>query len=147
VLLSSFPEDGTPLVVLGDFNNHLEKSQSADFHTLLASFDLKGVFIAATYKSGNQLDLIYMHFCSTDHTLGTPLHTSDHFLLNLNPDLSQDTTHIPPQVTCWQNLCSLLPSRSRLSSFVHTPPANQLSSLDTNSATETLFSTLTSCLV
>jgi len=83
VLPSSFPENGTPLVVLGDFNNHLEKSQSADFHTLLASFDLKGVFIAATYKSGNQLDLIYMHFCSTDHTLVTPLHTSDHFLLTL----------------------------------------------------------------
>jgi len=95
VLLSSFPENGTPLVVLGDFNNHLEKSQSADFHTLLASFDLKGVFIAATYKSGNQLDLIYMHFCSTDHTLVTPLHTSDHFLLTLLIPTCLRTQHTP----------------------------------------------------
>ncbi len=43
VLRSNFPEDGTPLVILGDFNIHLEKSQAADFHTLLASFDLKRV--------------------------------------------------------------------------------------------------------
>ncbi len=43
VLLSTFPEDGTPLVILGDFNIHLDKPQAADFHTLLASFDLKRV--------------------------------------------------------------------------------------------------------
>jgi len=43
MLLSSFPEDGTPLVILGDFNIHLEKPQAANFHTLLASFDLKRV--------------------------------------------------------------------------------------------------------
>jgi len=38
VLLSSLPKDGTPLVVLGDFNIHLEKPQAVDFHTLLALF-------------------------------------------------------------------------------------------------------------
>ncbi len=31
VLLSNFPEDGTPLVLLGDFNIHLEKPQATDF--------------------------------------------------------------------------------------------------------------------
>ncbi|XP_059356368.1 uncharacterized protein LOC132095415 [Carassius carassius] len=41
VLLSNFPEDGTPLVLLGDFNIHLDKPQAADFKTLLTSFDLK----------------------------------------------------------------------------------------------------------
>ncbi len=35
LLLSNFPEDGTPLVLLGDFNIHLEKPQAADFNTLL----------------------------------------------------------------------------------------------------------------
>ncbi len=35
VLLSNFPEDGTPLVLLGDFNIHLEKPQATDFNTLL----------------------------------------------------------------------------------------------------------------
>jgi len=32
-------------VLLGDFNFHLEKPQAADFHSLLASFDLKRVTI------------------------------------------------------------------------------------------------------
>ncbi len=57
LLLSTFPEDGTPLVILGDINIHLDKPQAADFHTLLASFDLKRVLTTATHKSGNQLDL------------------------------------------------------------------------------------------
>ncbi len=43
VLLSNFPEDGTPLALLGDFNIHLEKPQATDFNTLLSSFDLKRV--------------------------------------------------------------------------------------------------------
>ncbi|XP_051741231.1 uncharacterized protein LOC127507820 isoform X2 [Ctenopharyngodon idella] len=51
VLLSSFPEDGTSLLVLGDFNIHLDKPQAADFRTLLASFDLKRVSTTATHKS------------------------------------------------------------------------------------------------
>ncbi len=40
VLLSTFPEDDTPLIMHGDFNIHLDKPQAADFHTRLASFDL-----------------------------------------------------------------------------------------------------------
>lgn len=68
VLLSSFPEDSTPLLVLGDFNIHLEKPQAADFHTLLASFDLKRVATSATHKSGNQLDLIYMLWLHRQYT-------------------------------------------------------------------------------
>ncbi len=76
LLLSTFPEDSTPLVILGDFNIHLDKPQAADFHILL---DLKRVLTTATHKSGNQLDLIYTRHCSTDHVLVTPLHTSDHF--------------------------------------------------------------------
>ncbi len=44
VLLSTFPEDGATLVIFGDFNIHLDKPQAADFHTLLAYFDLKSVY-------------------------------------------------------------------------------------------------------
>lgn len=36
ILLSSFPEDGTLLVVLGCFNIHLDKTQAADFLAFLA---------------------------------------------------------------------------------------------------------------
>jgi len=59
MLLSSFPEEGTPLVSLGDFNIHLEKPHAADFHTLIASFYLKQVSTVATHKSDNQLLLLY----------------------------------------------------------------------------------------
>ncbi len=41
MLLSSFPEDGSLLVLLGNFNIHPDKSFAADFHSLLASFKLQ----------------------------------------------------------------------------------------------------------
>ncbi len=146
VLLSNFPEDGTPLVLLGDFNIHLEKPQATDFNTLLTSFDLKRVSTTATHKSGNRLDLIYTRYCSTDNTLVTPLHTSDHFLITSNLTLTPDIAHAPSQVTFRRNLHSLSPSR--LSSMVSSalPSPSQFSALDTNSATDTLCFTLTSCL-
>ncbi len=126
LLLSTFPEDGTALIILGDFNIHLDEPRAADFHTLLASFDLKRVLTTATHKSGNQLDLIYTRHCSTDHVLVTPLHTSDHFLLTLNLNMIPDTSHTPPHVTFRRNLCSLSPSW--LSAMVSSslPPLKQL---------------------
>ncbi|XP_059371004.1 uncharacterized protein LOC132108316 [Carassius carassius] len=146
VLLSNFPEDGTPLVLLGDFNIHLDKPQAADFKTLLTSFDLKLVSTTATHKSGNQLDLIYTRCCSVDNSSVAPLHTSDHFLITANLALTPEVPHTPTQVTFRRNLRSLSPSR--LSSVVSSslPALSQFSALDTNSATDTLCSTLTSCL-
>ncbi len=146
VLLSNFPEDGTPLVLLGDFNIHLEKPQATDFNTLLTSFDLKRVSTTATHKSGNRLDLIYTRYCSTDNTLVTPLHTSDHFLITSNLTLTPEIAHAPSQVIFRRNLCSLSPSR--LSSMVSSalPSPSQFSALDTNSAADALCFTLTSCL-
>ncbi len=146
MLLSTFPEDGTPLVILGDFNIHLDKPQAADFHTLLASFDLKRVLTMVTHKSGNQLDLICTRHCSTEHVLVAPLHTSDHFLLTLDLNMIPQTKHTPPHVAFRCDLRSLSPSR--LSAMVSSslPPPKQLSSLDTGSAADTFCSTLMSCL-
>ncbi len=92
-----------------------------------------------THKSGNQLDLICTRYCSTDNTLVTPLHTSDHFLITSNLTLTPDIAHAPPQVTFRRNLRSLSPSR--LSSMVSStlPSPSQFSALDTNSATDTLL--------
>ncbi|XP_051569343.1 uncharacterized protein LOC127449812 [Myxocyprinus asiaticus] len=59
VLLSSLPEDGRTLVVLGDFNIHQDKPQATELNTLLASFDLEKLHTTATQRSGNQLDLIF----------------------------------------------------------------------------------------
>ncbi len=124
LLLSTFPEDGTTLVILGDFNILLDKPQAADFHTLLASFDLKRVLTTATHKSGNQLNLIYTRHCSIDHVLVTPLHTSDHFLLTLNLNMIPDTTHTPPHATFRRNLRSLSPSRLSAMVSYSLPPLN-----------------------
>ncbi|XP_073668112.1 uncharacterized protein [Paramisgurnus dabryanus] len=147
VLLSSFPEDGTPLVVLGDFNIHLEKPQAADFNTLTASFDLKRVPTSPTHRSGNLLDLIYTRCCSTYHTQVTPLHTSDHFLITLDLDLTPPVaTYDPPLVTFRRNLRTLSPSRLSSAIVSTLPASSQLSLLDTDNATDTLCSTLTSCL-
>ncbi len=79
-LLSSFMEDGTPLLVFGDFNIRLEKPYATDFHSLLASFDLKRLTTTSTHKSGNQLDLIYTRDCTADNILVQPLHISDRSL-------------------------------------------------------------------
>ncbi len=100
----------------------------------------------AAHKSGNQLDLIYTRNCFTDNTLVTPLHTSDHFLITSNLTLTPDTAHTPLQVTFRHNLRSLSPSL--LSSMVSSslPSPSQFSALDTNSATDALCFTLTSCL-
>ncbi len=113
---------------------------------ILTSFDLKRVSTTATHKSGNRLDLIYTRYCSTDNTLVTPLHTSDHFLITSNLTLTPEKAHAPSQVTFRRNLRSLSPSR--LSSMVSSalPSPSQFSALDTNSATDTLCFTLTSCL-
>ncbi len=72
-LLSSFMEDGTPILVFGDFNIHLEKPYATDFHSLLALFDLKRLTTTSTHKSGNQLDLIYTRDCTADNILVQPL--------------------------------------------------------------------------
>ncbi len=95
-----------------------------------------------TYKSGNQLDLIYTRYCSADNTLVTPLHTSDHFLITSNLTLTPDIAHTPLQVTFRRNLRSLSPSH--LSSMVSSslPSPSQFSVWHKQS----LCSTLTSCL-
>ncbi|XP_073768781.1 uncharacterized protein [Danio rerio] len=130
----------------GDFNIYVDKPQAADFQTLLASFDLKRAPTSATHKSGNQLDLIYTRHCFTDQTIVTPLQISDHFLLSLNIHITPEPPHTPTLVTFCRNLRSLSPNR--LSTIVSDslPPSCKLSALDSNSATDTVCSTLASRL-
>ncbi|XDV14498.1 hypothetical protein PO909_014740 [Leuciscus waleckii] len=146
VLLSSFPEDGTPLLVFGDFNIHLEKPHATDFISLLASFDLKRLITTGTHKSGNQLDLVYTRNCITDNILVAPLHVSDHFLITFSLQLSTPAPPTPPPVTFRRNLRSLSPSHLSSAMSSSLPPPSQFSSLDVNTATDTLCSILTSSL-
>ncbi len=145
-LLSSFPEDGSPLIVFGDFHIHLDRPYAANFHSLLASFDLKRLTTTSTHKSVSQLDLIYTCNCVADNVLVKPLHTSDHYFITFNLHLatSEPPTSLP--FTFRQIFCSL--SSSHLTSVVSSflPSPNHFSDLDVNTATDTLSSTLTSCL-
>ncbi len=109
-LLSSFMEDGTPLLVFGDFNIHLDRPYATDFHSLLASFDLKRLTTTSTHKSGNQLDLIYTRNCTTDNILVQPLHISDHFFITFTLHFATRVPPSPLSVTFRRNLRSLSPS-------------------------------------
>ncbi len=139
-------EDGTPLLVFGDFNIHLEKPYATDFHSLLASFDLKRLTTTSTHKSGNQLDLIYTRDCTADNILVQPLHIFDHFFIKFTLHFATRVPPTPLPVTFRRNLRSLSPSH--LSSVVSSslPSPTHFSSLDVNAATDTLCSTLTTCL-
>ncbi len=92
-LLSSFMEDGTPIKIFGDFNIHLEKPYATDFHSLLASFDLKRLTTTSTHKSGNQLYLIYTRDCTAYNILVQPLHISDHSFIKFTLHFA---TRMPP---------------------------------------------------
>ncbi|KAJ8396476.1 hypothetical protein AAFF_G00017820 [Aldrovandia affinis] len=50
-LLSSFPEDGTPVLLLGDFNLLLDTPQSSAFLPLLQSFDFTVAESPSTHKA------------------------------------------------------------------------------------------------
>ncbi len=145
-LLSSFMEDGTSLLVFGDFNIHLDRPYATDFHSLLASFDLKRLTTTSTHKSGNQLDLIYTRNCTTDNIRVQPLHISDHFFITFTLHFATRVPPAPLPVTFRRNLRSLSPTL--LSSVVSSslPSPTHFTSLDVNAATDTLCSTLTSCL-
>ncbi len=145
-LLSSFVEDGTPLLVFGDLNIHLDKPYATDFHSLLASFDLKRLTTTSTHKLGNQLDLIYTRNCTADNILVQPLHISDHFFITFKLHFATHAPQTPLPVTFRRNLRSLSPSHLSSVVFSSLPSPTHFTSLDVNAATDTLCSTLTSCL-
>ncbi len=108
-LLSSFMEDGTPILVFGNFNIHLEKPYATDFHSILASFDLKRLTTTSTHKSGNQLDLIYTRDCTADNILVQPLHISDHFVIKLHYTLLPRCHQPPDQLPLDKTYAPFLP--------------------------------------
>ncbi len=149
-LLSSFMEDGTPLLVFVDFNIHLEMPYATDLHSLLASFDLKRLTNTSTHKSGNQLYLIYTRNCTADNILVEPLHISNHFFITLNyillPACHQTLYWLLLDETYAPFLPPIFPLLvgGWLSSSLPSP--THFSSLDVNAVTDTLCYTLTSCL-
>ncbi len=123
-------ENGTPLLVFGDFYIHLDKFNATDFHSLLASFDPKCITTTSTHKSGNQLDLIYTCNFTADNILVQPLIISDNFFITFTLHFATRVPPTPLQVTFRWNLHTLSPSR--LSSVVSSslPSHTHFSSLD-----------------
>ncbi|KAK2922272.1 hypothetical protein Q8A73_001766 [Channa argus] len=127
MLLSHFPEDATPLIVMGDLNIHLDKPHAADVFALLNTFDLSLVSTPPTHKAGN--NLILTRNCTTDNILVTPLHVSDHFFIQLTVFIPRPSQSPPTLVTFWRNLRSLNPDRfSSLVSARTSPSAIQMQS-------------------
>ncbi|XP_052321724.1 uncharacterized protein LOC127908233 [Oncorhynchus keta] len=125
-LISSFPEDGSPLTVLGDFNlptSTFDSFLSASFFPLLSSFDLTLSPSPPTHKAGNTLDLIFTRCCSSTNLIATPLQVSDHYLVSFSLSLSSNTSHTAPtrMVSRRPNLRSLSPLLSPLPSYLLFP--------------------------
>ncbi|XP_077954140.1 uncharacterized protein LOC144392631 [Gasterosteus aculeatus] len=146
ILLSNFPENGPPLILLGDFNIQTEKS--SDLLHLLSSFALSLSPSPPTHKAGNHLDYIFTRNCSTTNLSVTPLHVSDHFFISYS--LPHSITNKPPSLTnsipARRNIRSLSPSSLASSVLSALPSTDSFSLLHPNAAAETLLSTLSSSL-
>ncbi|XP_077937991.1 uncharacterized protein LOC144383603 [Gasterosteus aculeatus] len=146
ILLSNFPENGPPVILLGDFNIQTEKS--SDLVHLLSSFALSRTPSPPTHKAGNHLDYIFTRNCSTTNLSVTPLHVSDHFFISYSLPLS--ITNKPPSLTnsipARRNIRSLSPSSLASSVLSALPSTDSFSLLHPNAAAETLLSSLSSSL-
>ncbi|KAI5098701.1 hypothetical protein C0J45_10840 [Silurus meridionalis] len=81
-LLSTFPSDGTPLTVLGDFNLPSDKLQSSCLLPFLNTFSLTFNSCPPTHKGGNVLDLVFTRPTPATDMTATPLPISDHHLVS-----------------------------------------------------------------
>ena len=146
-LLSSLPSLSTPTVLLGDFNIHLSNpSHSAGFLPLLHSFDFCLSPSPPTHKAGRQLDLTFSRACCPSTLSVTPLDLSDHYFISFSLSLPPLPAPPTPTVTSRRNLRSLSPSVLASTALSHLPPIDSFSQLSVDSATSTLFSSLTSSL-
>ena len=118
-LLSSFPEYGTPVILLGDFNLPSESHQSSSVTLHLQSFALTLSSSPATHKAGNQLDLVFTRSCSAPQLTVTLLHVSDHEFVSLSLSYPPSHSNNSPTVTFTRNLCTL--SHSYLFYPLYTP--------------------------
>ncbi|KAK3555005.1 hypothetical protein QTP86_005395 [Hemibagrus guttatus] len=146
-LLSVFPSDSTPLMVLGDFNLPSDKLHSSGLLALLNSFSLSFNSCPPTHKEGNILDLVFTHSSPATDMTATPLHISDHHLVSFTITLpilpKRNSQHL--SLTC-RNLHSISPSSVASCTLSSLPDHDSFSSLPLDSATDTLLSSLSSTM-
>ncbi|KAK3565328.1 hypothetical protein QTP86_005496 [Hemibagrus guttatus] len=147
-LLSVFPSDSTPLMVLGDFNLPSDKLHSSSLLALLNSFSLSFNSCPPTHKEGIVLDLVFTHPSPATDMTATPFHISDHHLVSFTITLpilpKRNSQHLS---LTRRNLHSISPSSvasCTLSSSLL--DHDSFSSLPLDSATDTLLSSLSSTM-
>ncbi|KAK1789820.1 hypothetical protein P4O66_015706 [Electrophorus voltai] len=148
ILLSQFPIEGNPLILLADFNLPSDKLHSSCILPLLTEFDLTLNHSPPTHKVGNVLDLIFTRTTTTLNISTTPLHLSDHHFLSFSLSLPSLSMRSSP--TCSsslrRNLHSITPSSLTSTILSTLPHPDSLSSLSFDSFTNTFISTLSSSM-
>ena len=148
-LLSNLPDNGFPLIVLGDFNLPTAKERDP-FVALLADFHLDLTPGQATHKKGNELDLVFTRNAKIPNMVATPLHVSDHYFLSFTAfflsHLPLADLPEPEMVTTRPNLRSL--SETDFSTMVlqALPNPEAFSLLSPEEATDSLFSSISTSL-
>ncbi|KAK3537156.1 hypothetical protein QTP70_002650 [Hemibagrus guttatus] len=146
-LLSVFPSDSTPLMVLGDFNLPSDKLHSSGLLALLNSFSLPFNSCPPTHKEGNVLDLVFTHPSPATDMTATPLHISDHHLVSFTITLPILPKHNSQHLSLThRNLHSISPSFVASCTLSSLPDHDSFSSLPLDSATDTLLSSLSSTM-
>ncbi|KAI4893880.1 hypothetical protein NFI96_005588 [Prochilodus magdalenae] len=145
-LLSLFPVDGSPLLLLGDFNLPSDKLQSSCLQPLLSSFDLTLNPSPPTHRGGNTLDLVFSRPSPALDLTVTPLHCSDHYFLSFSLSCPALPVHITPSHSSFtrRNLRSVSPSSLASTILTTLPLPDSFSTLSLNTATDTLLSSLSS---
>ncbi|XP_075304653.1 uncharacterized protein LOC142366593 [Odontesthes bonariensis] len=145
-LVSHFPDDGSGLTLLGEFNIQTEKLHP--LVSLLSSFDLALSPSPPTHKAGNTLDLIFTRHCSGANLSVTPLHLSDHYFMSYTLSLSSPPSRPSPThlVSSRPNLRSLSPTDFSSSVLYALPAPESFSLLSPDTSTDLLFSTRSSSL-
>ena len=144
-LISLFPEDGTPLILQGDFNLPTAEKY-LPVTSLLASFDLSLSPSPPTHEAGNVLDLVFSRACSPSNLSVIPLKFSDHHLITFSLSLSTllpKPTH-PPTVTTRRNLKTLDPTDLSSSIISSLPTLDTFPSLSPDTATSSFLSSISS---
>ena len=130
-LLSCFPENGTPLVILWDFNILLEKLQSPELTNFFATYDLTLSPSPPTHRAGNQLDLIFTR------SRGTSTLCYSRFVAFSLPLRSSPLLSSPHIVTTRHNLKSLSPSTFASNVLSSLPSVERFSQLSTEESSDT----------
>ena len=146
-LVSDLPDDGSDLIVCGDFN--LPTGQQLNpLLALLSSLDLVLSPSPPTHKAGNRLDLIFTRRCHTTDLTVTPVKGSDHHLMTFSLSMIAPPSRPPPthMVSTRRNLRSLSPADLSSSVIAALPTPESFSLLSTETATDLLLATLSSSL-